>query len=340
MYTNQQLGLDEPATYDDMRDRNTALAAAARERGDPVEEGLGLARAAWALEKQGNSALALEYVARARPLLRNAPEEWWRDDWWRYAELCHTTAVWKFHNIDLTAPPTDDFLEAAEVRRAHGDALGTAQSWHNLAYTQLMLGWYDDAIASYDRAAEFLHDIATGSDEKTAAIADREQGFLLSHLAFAFARHGSVGDALKATEDYFKHVARTGVHREPVLAYVAPGVALSRSSNVSVRQASGLIALTGIRLYAEPWLRRAVQEAADAMVSQPINPNTGLGAYLGSYALALVELSKWCSAKNSVEEAERHATEALNLSLARGWHGEAARVRRAVGLTDLSRTPV
>lgn len=326
MYSHKQLGLEEPASYEEFKVRFSERAADRRKNGDLSGEGVAIGRVAWALEKQGESDLALEYMDRARSLLSSVEDEWW----W-YAELCHSTGVFKFHNIDLEAPPVEDFHEAINVRIAHDDLFGASQSWHNMAYTQLMMGWHDEALSSYERSSELLHHIEQGSDAEAAARADRHRGFVLSHVAFAAARHGTVEDALQKTVEYFAHVARTGVHREQVLALLAPGVAIASSSAVPDSLRDALVQLVGIPLDAEGWLRNAVNEAAAAMIAQDINVNTGLGAYLGSHLLALTELSHWCSANGRMDEADDCATEAVNLANARGWHGEAARIQRALG---------
>lgn len=324
VFSPSDLGLDEPAIYIEKEDRFQRIADEARGAGEvPIAGwaailGISLFGVAWALEKRGSGSKALEHAEEARAVLRK------NDDLRYLAECCHSIGVWKFHHLDAD-PPVEDFMEALEARLSVGDLVGAAQSWHNLGYVQLIGGRHADADQSYERAADLLTQVQAGSDPDLARIAFRQIGFVLSHQAYAAAKQRPAADALRATRRYFEHVAESGSHREPVLAYLAPGVALASSHEVPEPEGSALSALVGIAADAETWLRAAVHHAASAMTS---NTGSSRPAYLGSHLLALSELARWCYGNGRYEEAEELVAQALSLARARGWAGEASRIER------------
>lgn len=320
MFSPDQLGLDEPVKYAETEQRFASVIAERRTAGDLPGEGWALLATAWAMEKQGRGDEALERAEEARTVLRRA------GDLSKLGECCHSIGVWRFHHRDGD-PPVDDFAEAIEARLAVGDRMAAAQSWHNLAYVQLIAGRNADADASYERAAELLAQVQADTEPGLAATAFRQFGFILSHQAYAVALHRPPAEALRATRKYFEHVARTGAHREPVLAYLAPGIALASSPKTLGAEGAALRRLTGIAPDAETWLRTALHEASTAMTSHA-DTGTGRHAYLGSHLLALAELARWCQAHNRPEEAAQLIAEALSLASARGWRGEAARIER------------
>lgn len=276
---------------------------------------------AWALEKQGRGNEGLLQAEEARTVLRDSADRL------RLAECCHSIGVWRFHHV-ADAVPTDDFLEAVEHRLAGGDLMMAAQSWHNLGYVQLISGSWLEAEASYASALELLGAVQKEGGAR-AESAFRQCGFVLSHQGMLHARHRSTVEALEAALLYFEHFEITKAHREPVLAYLAPGVALAR--NPAPRGTEELCGrlkeLTGIEPEAEAWLRYAVQNASAAMVTSA-NTGTGRRAYLGSHILALAELARWAYQSGNATEADALVENAESLARARGWTGEAERVRR------------
>lgn len=320
MYKPEELGLDESSRYVATARRCREDATNHKAAGDIRAAGRALLAMAWAIEKLGNGIEALEYAAEARDLLRRS------DDPKSLGECCHSIGVWRFHNVDGEIP-ADDFREAAENRLAVGELMAAAQSWHNLGYVQLIAGAGADAETSYDNATELLGRVQVGPDENAASTAFRQLGFVLSHQAFASARRGSVAEALRRTRVYFAHIEKTRAHREPVLAYLAPGIALAHSDRHPEPEGSALRAQTHLPLDAESWLRLAVREAAGAMIA---NGDTGTGrrAYLGSHMLALAELARWCRWHGRADEADQLTSSALGLARARGWQGEESRLRR------------
>lgn len=323
-FSPDELGLDDPTTYIEKGDRFKRIADEAAAAGDLPRSGWALIfgvaclGVAWAMEKQGRWSEALEQAEASRATLRKTGDLKW------LAECCHSIGVWKFHSLN-NDPPVEDFTEAIKARLAIGDLIAASQSWHNLGYVQLIMGRNADADISYERAAELLAQVRAGSDRDLAETAFRQLGFVLSHQAYAAARHRSVADALRSTSRYFEHVAQTGAHREPVLAYLAPGIALASSPEVPEPEGSALSALVGIAPDAETWLRVALREASVAMTS-PADTGTGRHAYLGSHLLALAELARWCYANGRHEEADQLVAQALRLARTRGWAGEASRI--------------
>lgn len=316
-----ELGLEEPSYYVEAEQVHRQAVSDSRASGNSAAEGRAMLAVAWALEKQGRGAAALACAETTGQLLQES------DDLRLVAEYHHSCGVWKFHHTD-GAPPVDDFLRAIDARTRSGDLMGAAQSWHNLGYVQLIDGRADDAATSYDRATDLLGRVRNESDPAKAAFAFRQQGFVLSHQAFAAAHHQPLRDALRAALAYFRHVEETGAHREPVLAYLAPGVALARSQpEISAEELRSLESLVGLPPDAETWLRAAVREAALAMV-EPTETGTGRRAYLGSHLLALAELGEWCAAHDRLEEARQHWARAGQLARARGWLGEVSRLAR------------
>ncbi|MBM0236164.1 hypothetical protein JNW88_01750 [Micromonospora sp. ATA32] len=317
MFTPDQLGLDDPAEYVAAERRYAHAASQRRAARDSGGEGRTLLAVAWAVEKQGRGPEALEYAQTARLLLRDA------GDLKFFAECCHSIGVWRFHHFD-SDPPVEDFRQAVEARLAIPDLMAAAQSWHNLGFVQLVAGRPVDAAFAYERATDLLDEVRGGSETSSAF---RQLGFVYSHQAYAAARYGLAADALRATTKYFEHVKQTGAHREPVYAYLAPGIALAAAPEIPEEEASALEALADIQPDAETWLRVALGKASDAMTSH-VETGTGRHAYLGAHLLALVELARWCYAADHRDEADQLMAQALSLARARGWHGEASRIDR------------
>lgn len=324
-YTHDELGLDPVAVYEAKGEHHSALAEQCQANGDLRGLGHALWACAWVQEKLGDGAAAIELAKEARVHLEST------DDTSAAAECSHTIAVWIFHNLDR-ADSFTDFEVAIEAREALGELLPAAQSWHNMAYVQSMHGLAGEAALSYARASQLLRDAEESADPGVAASAFRQRGFVLSHLAYMYAHHGMPHEALDAALAYFEHVAASGHHREPVLAYLAAGVALA-SGDLSARPTrDALERTTGIPPEAERWLRGGMDYAYQALVSYA----GGRRPYLGAHLRAMVETARWCQAHDRLAEAERLAGEAVARAQARGWAGEAARIRREVEVGDVS----
>ncbi|MEU0081291.1 hypothetical protein ABZY58_25610 [Micromonospora tulbaghiae] len=143
------------------------------------------------MEKQGRGAEAIKLAETARPLLRDSGALS------ALAECCHSVGVWRFHHFD-DDPPLDDFGEAIQVRLGAGDLMAAAQSWHNMGYVQLASGDVAGAAHSYGRATDLLDQVRAGTGPELASKAFRQLGFILSHQAFAAARHDPARSALQA----------------------------------------------------------------------------------------------------------------------------------------------
>lgn len=328
MFDPAELGLDPPTRYLGIEHEQRTTAVACHSQGDRLGEARALLVVAWATEKLGNGDSALEHARAARVLLES------REDLDLLGECCHSLGVYQFHHID-GPPPVDEFMCAIEARLESGNLVGAAQSWHNLGYVFLTSGEHERAVECYANATSLLRLAQENANEDFAGFIDRQQGFVLSHLAFTAARHNSAEDAAQATLQYFQHVAKTGAHREPVLAYLAPGVALGAAKeSPRITEFDELAESVGVAALAEAWLRTAVAMASDAMV-QHKDTGTGRHAYLGSHLLALAELADWCFRNKQPAEAADLWGKAQRLALARGWRGEASRAdRRRVMATE------
>ena len=323
MVTQDQLGLDDAERYAEIERDYGRAAEELLALGDEPAHGLARMWEAWAVEKQGRVGEALRQAEEARTVLSQT------DEHALVASCGQSIGVWKFHGVGGDAV-VEDFQESIQLRLTAGNLMAAAQSWHNMAYVQLSSGQWAAADTSYREAAALVARVQASPDAKLAASADRGKAFVLSHLAYAAARQSSVAETLAATASYFRHVARTGAHREPVMAYLAPGIALALGEEVPVEEADVLTSLTGVPADAESWLRKALDVASTGLES---GAGTGRRAYLGAHLLALVELARWMRSTGREDEADRHVERAHMLATARGWHGEAMRAVRSGALT-------
>jgi len=323
MFTQDQLGLDDAGRYAEIERDHGRAAEELLALGDKPAHGLARMWEAWAMEKQGRLEEALRVAEEARTVLGQA------EDLALVASCGQSIGVWKFHGLDADAD-VRDFEESIELRLRADNLVAAAQSWHNMAYVQLSSGKWSDARTSYREAAGLLVRVQAGPDAGLAASADRGKAFVLSHLAYASARQQPVAETLTATASYFEHVARTGAHREPVMAYLAPGIALALGEGVPTAESDALVSLTGIPADAESWLRKALDVASEGLAA---GASTGRRAYLGAHVLALVELARWFRSAGREDEADQHVERARLLATARGWQGEAKRAVRFGALT-------
>jgi tetratricopeptide (TPR) repeat protein len=321
-YSQAEMGLESVSCYADRLRCAAEEAQRCQRAGDRrglADARLGMGRAK---EKLGDFAAAVDLAYEARALFQDL------DDMGGVALCCHTMAVWAFHH------GSDDnslveFQMAAEVRERDGEILLAAQSWHNLGYAQCRLGMPDEAFFSYRNSRILLDRVRAEQHGDLAAKACRELAFILSHLAFAKARYCSRDSAMAAAVKYFEHVARTGVHREPLLAYlalpiaIAPGGESSAAEPVTGGDARRLQEMTGLRLQPEEWFRHAVDEGRRAMVSY--QAGQGRRPYLGARLLALAEYGNWLLRSKQADRGRALLTEAVALARARGWDGEARR---------------
>jgi tetratricopeptide (TPR) repeat protein len=323
LFTSDMLGLDDASHYIQAESRYAESLRCRTAGEDPEGTARDLFYLAWTVEKQGRGVEAVERAEEARRLFRDS------ESLGLYAECCHSIGVWRFHHFDED-PPVEDFRQAARTRLDIGNLMGAAQSWHNLGFVQLIAGRAADAASSYLQSIELLEKVRAGSDSELAASAFRQLGFVYSHQAYAAARYETPTEALRAATTYFSHVQQTGTHREPVYAYLAPGIALAGTPEDPPAEAEALDELVGIGPDADAWLRRAVREASDAMTSH-VDTGTGRRAYLGAHLLALGHLAERCFTTGRSCEGDELLTHARDLARARGWLGEESRLIRFDG---------
>lgn len=319
MFTQDELGLEPVQHYRDQAARYQALVEERRSGSDLAGLAEALLGSAWARERLGDGVSALQLADEARALLRSV------GDLRAVCESCHTIAVWGFHTA-VDHGSVADFTEAATGREELGELLLAAQSWHNLGYVQLIGGFEQEADRSYARARELLLRVEAEREPTAAASAFRQRGFVLSHVAFARARHAERNEALEATVAYFRHTRESGSPREPVLAHLAAGLALAGDAHPPPA-AEALADLTGVPPDAETWLRLAVDEAHRALARHTPGDRR---AYLGSHLLGLTELARWCAHHGRESEAKQLKAKAIARASARGWSGEADRVELAL----------
>ena len=292
-----------------------------RQQGDIGGEAKALLNLGWAQEALGDGAKGIESVKRSRLLFESVGESA------AVADCSHNLAVWTFHHSEDRPAAVEYFSDAAHRREALGDPLLAAKSWHNQAYVEMIYGEAKTSRRSYARADELLDKATTGDvSPNSAAFAERQRGFVYSHLALWEARYGSVSTAAEAIEAYFAHVLRTGAHREPVIVYVAGGVTAGRlDGRVDARVAS-LAATAGVSPPTrDGWLHRALEVSDASLRHHQMGQRRG---YLGAHLLALAELAASSELERRPSKADDYVARGLALARARGWEGEEARLRR------------
>jgi tetratricopeptide (TPR) repeat protein len=317
MHSNSELGLESVPFYEGQLRDLEQVAERARQMGNAralAEAELSQGRVK---EKLGDflEAIALARTAHAR--FHNA------GDASGVALCCHTTAVWAFHHGD-DVKSLQDFRTAVQIRGTAGEFLLEAQSWHNLGYVQCRTGRPDDAFRSYHEAQRILERLRLGRLASLSASADRALGFVFSHLAFANAKYRSRDDAMTATMAYFEHTARTKVHKEPILAYLAPPIALAfDKKELDADLASRIGKHGGLEMAPDLWFRYALEESSRALLAH--EAGSGRRPYLGARLLALAESGLWFLNEGQEQLGQMLIAEAVALASARGWIGEVGR---------------
>ncbi|MFJ9574836.1 hypothetical protein ACIRQF_00415 [Streptomyces sp. NPDC101191] len=314
MHTHQELGLESSESY---RAELRSLAARAARASSPGESAAVLLATGRINEKLGRFALAFTQARRARAVFQEGGESA------GVAECDHTLAVWSFHQGD-DETSYRCFRAAAGLREEAGELLRAAQSWHNFGYVLCRTGQAEAAFTAYREAARLLHRVRAEGPADVREKAVRDGAFVLSHQAYAHARYGTAGEAIGAATAYFALVARTGVHREPLLARLALPVA-----GPDPALAGPLTALTGLAPDPETWFRFALAEGHRAFADY--RPGQGRRPYLGALLVAMAEYGAWCAARGRREEGLRHVGGAVSLARTRGWAGEAERITSAYG---------
>ncbi|MBV7674092.1 tetratricopeptide repeat protein [Streptomyces halstedii] len=315
MHTHEELGLESPVAYQAELRR---LSAEADRAATPEAAAAALLATGRVNEKLGKFVLAFAQAREARTVFRDAAAEPAG-----VAECAHTMAVWSFHQGD-DETSFRCFREAAALREAAGELLRSAQSWHNLGYVLCRTGRAEDAFAAFREAERLLHRVRAEGPSDLREKAVRDGAFILSHTAYANARYRTAADAVGAATAYFTLVARTGVHREPLLARLALPVACPDPA-----LARPLTDLTGLAPDPETWFRFVVAEGRHALATH--RPGQGRRPYLGALLVALAEYGAWCVAQGRREEGLRLVGEAVSLARSCGWAGEAERITAAYG---------
>lgn len=317
MYSQAELGLESASFYMDQIHNLEQVADNARRAGETRV----LARATLDI---GRVKEKLQEFAKATALAETARKQCQNmGDTSGFALCCHTLAVWAFHQGE-DDKSVHDFCMAAETRERIGELLMSAQSWHNLGYVHCRGGRANDAFHCYWKSRYLLDRLRADQSEDLSVKAERSLGFVLSHLAFASAKYRCRNDALTATVEYLEHVARTGVHREPLLAYLAPPIALALGEEKRISASSSrLEELTDMQMQPEVWFRFALDEGSRALIEH--KAGSGRRPYLGARLLTLTEYGSWCLQNERTQQGQALFAEAVSLARARGWKGEARR---------------
>jgi tetratricopeptide (TPR) repeat protein len=321
MYSHQELGLESQSSYEAELVRLTDLADGARSADDATRLAAALLALGRIHEKLGRFTEAVAHARAARELYEDAGDQG------GLAECRHTMAVWAFHQGD-TEESFHSFEVAARLREDIGELLRSAQSWHNLGYVQCRSGTPRKAFACYAQSGRLLDRVRTEQPPSLGYKAYRDRGFLLSHTAFATAKHGDADEAVHLATEYFELVARTGVHREPLLAYLALPISRSRVREPgTARQTARLTALTGLPPDPESWFRFTLSEGRRALAEH--RAGEGRRPYLGARLVALAEYGRWCAGiTGRRDEGRSLMARAVALADARGWKGESERFSR------------
>ncbi|MCX5232597.1 hypothetical protein [Streptomyces sp. NBC_00233] len=314
MHTHEELGLESPVAYQAELRRLSMEAARAEVPGAAAAALLATGRVN---EKVGKFTLAFAQAREARTAFQDAAQPA------GVAECAHTMAVWSFHQGD-DETSYRCFREAATLREAEGELLLGAQSWHNFGYVLCRTGRAEEAFAAYRESERLLHRVRAEGPPDLREKAVRGGAFVLSHTAYANARYRTAAEAVEAATAYFTLVARTGVHREPLLAHLALPVA--RPTPALARP---LTDRTGLAPDPETWFRFVLAEGRHALATH--RPGHGRRPYLGALLVALAEYGAWCVTQERREDGLRLIGEAVSLARSRGWTGEAERITAAYG---------
>ena len=146
----------------------------------------------------------------------------------RAIDICHRAAHHQtFGTVTRSTRSHSPHPQASACARSSSSRSVTRRrgSWHNLGYVLCRIGRTADAWAAYQAASDVLERVMAQPD--SAAKARREKGFVYSHQACAHAKHGQYDAALSLAATYFDDVAATGLHREPMLAYLGAALAMT-----------------------------------------------------------------------------------------------------------------
>lgn len=287
--------------------------------GDRVASARAALNQGWAFEQLGRG---VEGIERAEEALMSFREE---GDTTGIADTQHALGIWRFHVSTDLAPVRTAFIEAAAVREAVGELLLSAQSWHNLAYTELASGERDASLSSYGAAEALLIRVQSAGDSALAASADRQRGFVLSHRAYWAARFATPQKAAERAYDYLGHERRTGRPKEAALAYLAMGIALA-AGHVPGGKVTELDSSLRLATDPEVWLSRA-HRLSDPATALAVGANRP--PYLGVHLRASLALARYQLAQERSEAAQALVEDALGRAQARGWPAEVLRLQAA-----------
>lgn len=313
MFTDAELGLQSTVYYQDRLRFFDNAATQAQEQGDQISYADAIFNAGYLYDKLRNFSQGTHLIHQAIQLYNNA------NDYRRASKGYQALAVLTFHT-GSSDEAIGFFDKACHLREELKDHIQCARSLHNRAYVLCRLGQVQRAFDSYAKAEHQLElGCAAGQAPLVTSVNEHmNTGFIRSHIAFAHAKFTGHAAALQGATRYFDHFARTRIHREHLLVYLAIGLVLSEgASQNNLIELQQITQFTGLLPEPESYFQFVLN-------------NTDHTTYLGTVVLGLLEFGRYLVKRGKRSQGIEMLHKAVQLCIERRWPGEATRAMRFV----------